>query len=340
MARDSLVDTAWTASRPDFLVYVETGSSCVRATFRGRLIRGGAVRILSLPAILFAALTLVGASSANAQLYLPAYPLPTGGAAPWLEGWIGGGAQNNWQGGWAGFNYAFNHNVWSEGLLLRAEGGGGHYDYTQSTIFHGSPIDGGFVNVDYGTGALLLGWRHVVPGVGINTLITGYVGAEVQDHNNNDPTAAVHGTQWGVKFIGEIYSRLSQYQDFFGQGSFSSAFDTWQLIARPGFLLPTIVPGTDVFIGPDMQVFGIGQGWTRNANNCPNAGVFGGATSSGGLGSCKYDEGKIGGFLHIVIPNLPLYGDWLVAVGYRKPLLANGGGDGYYAQLNMSFRFQ
>jgi len=263
-------------------------------------------------------------------------PVPVGTAPPWLEGWIGGGVQNNWQGGWAGVNYAFNHNVWSEGLLLRAEGGGGHYDYTNTAIINGSQV--GFVNVDYGTGALLLGWRHVLPGVGINTLITGYVGAEVQNHNNPDPTAAVKGTQWGAKFIGEVYSRLSQYQDFFGQASFSFAFDTWQVVARPGFLLPTMVPGTDVWIGPDMQVFGIGQGWLVNANSCPNAAFN--TITTGGIGSCKYDEGKIGGFLHIVMPNLPLYGDWLIAGGYRKPLLANGGPDGYYAQINMSFRFQ
>jgi hypothetical protein len=300
---------------------------------------GGVVRILSLRAVLLAAFSLLCASPLYAQaIYIPSFAMPVtpGAPAPWLQGWVGGGAQNNWYGGWAGFDYAFNHNLYSDGLIFRGEGGGGHYDYTNSAIVNGNAV--GFVNVDYGTGAALLGWRHVVPNVGLTTIITGYVGAEVQDHHNPDPTAAVTGTKWGAKFVGEIYTRFSQYQDFFGHASFSFAFDTWQIIARPGFLLPTWWSGTDMWIGPDIQFFGIGQGWIVNASECPNAGVS--LQTSGSLGSCKYDEGKIGGFLHIVMPDLPLWGDWLVAVGYRKPLLVNGGGDGYYAQLNWSFRFQ
>jgi len=286
------------------------------------------VHVSSLRALLFAALSLLGVSSAHAQVYFPS-TLPTTGA-PWAEGWMGFGGQNNWYGGWAGFNYAFNHNAWSDGFILRGEGGGGHYDYTNTNF------PGGFVNVTYGTGAALLGYRKVLNGfIGQTMVLTGLVGAEVQDHNNPDTTAAVRGTQWGVKFAADVYTRLTQYQDFFGQASFSSAFDTWLVVARPGWLLPTFVSGTELWIGPDMQVFGIGQGWTRNASHCPNAG----SPLQGGIGSCKYDEGKIGGFLHFIIPNQPLFGDWLIAGGYRKPLLANGGGDGYYAQINVSFRF-
>ena len=255
-------------------------------------------------------------------------PAPSG--SPWLEGWTGFGGTNNWYGGWAGFNYAFNHNVWSDGLLLRAEGGAGHYDYPTTAL------PGGVSNVTYDVGALLLGWRRVLPGfIGQTTTLSGYVGAEVQDHNNSDPTAAVRGTQWGVKFVGEMYTRLSQYQDFYGQATFSSAFDTWLLLARPGWLVPA-VSGTEVWIGPDMSVFGNGQGWLVNASHCPNAGTSG---TVGGLGSCKYDEGRIGAFLHFIIPNVPVFGDWIVAGGYRKPLLTNGGPDGYYAQIGMNFRF-
>jgi Cellulose biosynthesis protein BcsS len=296
------------------------------------------MRITSIRAVLVTLFALLGTSPLYAQA---SYPIPGGGSypaanapgVPWLEGWAGFGGSNNWYGGWAGFNYAFNHNVWSEGLLLRGEGGGGHYDYTQPTIFHGSPIDGGFVNATYGTGAVLLGWRHYIPGVGVSTHIDGFVGVEYQNQNNPDPTADVRGTEWGAKFIGDIYSRLSQYQDFFGMASFSFAFDTWLVLARPGFLL-TQPGGIEWWIGPDLQAFGNGHGFLQDSSGCN------GARTSGGLASCKYDEGRIGGFVHLVIPNNPLWGDWIVAGGYRKPLLANGGGDGYYAQIGWNFRFQ
>jgi Cellulose biosynthesis protein BcsS len=270
----------------------------------------------------------------------PYYPTTAGGLPPpWLEGWAGFGGTNNWYGGWAGFNYAFNHNVWSEGLLLRGEGQGGHYDYTNSTVINGLPVvPGGFVNATYGTGAVLLGWRHIVPGVGLNTIVTGYVGAEVQDQMNPDPSAAVRGTKWGAKFIGEMYSRLSPYQDFYGQGSFSFAFDTWFLLARPGFLLTAPTSNLQVWVGPEGQAFGIGQGWLQNQAGCPNNAFFvGTGGGTGGLGSCKYDEGRVGGFVHFVMPDQPLWGDWIISGGYRKPLLANSGGDGYYAQIGLYF---
>src|SRR5438874_7536294 len=156
---------------------------------------------------LFASLALFSAMPAYAQVAAvpysgPSYPNTSG--SPWMEAWAGFGSTSNWYGGWAGANYAFNHNVWSDGLLFRVEGGGGHYDYTNTTVFNGAPV--GFVNATYGQGAVMLGWRHVIPGVGVNTTVTGYVGAEVNDQNNPDPTAAVRGTKFGVKVLGEIYS--------------------------------------------------------------------------------------------------------------------------------------
>jgi hypothetical protein len=296
------------------------------------------MRIRSTWAILLACLALLGASPVYAQ-GAPVY-FPTAGAygtgTPWLEGWAGFGGSNNWYGGWAGVNYAFNHNVWSDGFLLRVEGGGGHYDYTNTTVLpNGLPV--GFVNATYGTGSVLLGYRKTIPGMFVSTTVDGFVGAEYQQQNNPDPTADVTGHEWGVKFIGDIYSRINQYQDFWGFASFSSAFDTWLVIARPGFLLPTVAPGTELWIGPDMSVFGNGHGWLVNASSCHNANL---AVATGGLGSCKFDEGRIGGSLHIVIPSQPLFGDWIIAGGYRKPLLANGGPDGYYAQIGLNFRLQ
>jgi hypothetical protein len=168
------------------------------------------MRILSIPAALVAAFASLCAAPVYAQAPAvpfsgPTYPTPGAGGAPWAEAWAGFGVTNNWYGGWAGFNYAFSHNVWGDGLLLRGEGGGGHYDYTNGTLVGGVPV--GFVNATYGQGAVLLGYRKVLPGIGVNTTVTGYLGAEVNDQNNPDPTAAIRGTKWGVKAIGEIYSK-------------------------------------------------------------------------------------------------------------------------------------
>jgi hypothetical protein len=295
------------------------------------------MRCTSLRAIFLAFLGLLSASAARAQTFnapVPGYAYPGSGPG-WLEGWAGGGVSNNWQGGWAGFNYAFNHNVWSDGILLRGEGGGGHYNYTQP-----NPPIAGLDNVTYGQGAVLLGYRKIIPGfLGVSTTFDGFVGAEVQDHRNNDPFADVKGTQWGAKFVGDMYTRFSQYQDFFGMATFSFAFDTWLLIARPGFLLTS--PGsTEVWIGPEMQVFGAGHGWLQNLSGCNSRLPPTGTPSTGTLGSCKYDEGRIGGFVHLVIPNQPLWGDWLLSGGYRKPLLGGSTGDGYYVQLGLNFRLQ
>ena len=266
-------------------------------------------------AILSACLALLGASSSSvyAQYFSVPYAGAYGTGTPWLEGWAGFGGSNNWYGGWAGVNYAFNHNVYSDGFLLRVEGGGGHYDYTNNSVVpppFGTGLPIGFVNATYGTGAVLLGYRHNIPGVFVSTTVDGFIGAEFQRQNNPDPTADVTGSEWGVKVIGDIYSRINQYQDFWGYASFSSAFDTWLVAARPGFLLPPWVPGTELWIGPDMSVFGNGHGWLENVSNCHNANIAALAGSGiGGIGSCKFDEGRIGGFLHIVIPNWPLFGD-------------------------------
>jgi cellulose biosynthesis protein BcsS len=247
--------------------------------------------------------------------------MPYPGGAPWAEAWAGFGSQNNWYGGWGGFNYAFNHNVYSSGFLLRGEGGGGRYNYTNTGIPNGD------VNVTYGTGSVLLGYRTVLQNViGQTAVLSGYVGAEVQDHDNPDPNADVRGTEWGVKVLGDAYIRFNPYQDFWGMASFSSAFDTWMVIARPGFLV-TSPTSFQVWVGPDLQIFANGHAWGHgDSGACPHL-------TSGGIGSCHYEQGKIGGFLHFINPGWTILGDVLVAGGYQEPMGFNSGPHGYYAQI-------
>jgi cellulose biosynthesis protein BcsS len=256
----------------------------------------------------------------RSQPSMATQPSPVPGAGPWAEGWAGGGFQNNWYGGWLGVVAALNHsNVWADGFVARGEFGAGHYDYTNAFFPGNSPN----VDVTYVQGAALLGYRKNVSGLG---MLTGYVGVEVQNHDNPDPTAQISGTAVGVKFLGEIYNRLTPTMDFYGQASFSTAFNTWLALARPGFLVAN-VSGTEFWIGPEGQLFGNGYG----------ASFTGSCQTGGNLGSCRYEEGKLGGFVHIKVPNQPLFGDWIIAGGYRQPFLCCSG-NGYYVQVGLNFQ--
>lgn len=248
---------------------------------------------------------------------VPSEDMPISGESPWMEGWAGFGFANNFYGGWLGANFALNksRNVWADGFLVRGEAILGHYDYSTNNV------PGGTANVTLADGGLLLGYRKVVG----STMLTGYVGGNFENHDNPDPLASVRGTEVGVKVLGEIYSKLTPVQDFYGQASFSTAFDTWYILARPGFLVSSL-SGSEIWVGPEGHLFGNGEG-----------AVSGSCTNSGSLSSCRYEEGRIGAFLHIVTPNRPWLGDWIFSAGYRSPLLQGGGPDGYYAQLSLYF---
>src|SRR5690348_4580135 len=126
------------------------------------------MRIISIRTMVLVGLTLLAVSPALAQpAPPPAYPTPTlAGAPPWMETWAGFGGTNNWYGGWAGFNYAPNGNAWADGILVRGEGGAGHYDYPTTNV------PGGVSNVTYEEGALYLGYRKVIPGFFVSTTLT------------------------------------------------------------------------------------------------------------------------------------------------------------------------
>ena len=170
--------------------------------------------------------------------------------------------------------------------------------------------------------------------IGQSTTLSGYVGAEVQDQNNPDPNADVRGTEWGVKFVGEVYERWNEWQDFYGYASFSTAFDTWYLQARPGFLV-TSPASFQVWVGPDFQIFANGHAWgNADSSRCPRT-PSGALGSSSGLGGCHYEQGKIGGFARFVNPGWTVLGDVRVAGGYQQPMASNNGPHGYYAQIEL-----
>jgi hypothetical protein len=286
------------------------------------------VRNFGVGAILIAAvlMTLPAGAQVRSQPggVITTEPSPVPGGAPWLEGWAGFGFQNNWYGGYLGVVAALNetHNVWADGWVLRGEGIVGHYDYTNPT-YQGSNKNGPNVGVLLSGGSFYLGYRRNVSGLG---MVTGYVGVDVQDHDNPDPSAQTRGTAVGAKFLAEVYNRLTPTMDFYGMAFFSSAWANWFALGRPGFKMPTI-SGLELWIGPEGMLLGNGYGATT-----------GSCTNSGFLGSCRWEEGRLGGFAHIVIPNQPYFGDWIISGGYRQPLLCCSG-DGYYVNISMNFRF-
>lgn len=281
------------------------------------------MRAWPLRPVLAALLLLAGGTAALAQpssAFIAVPSQPSSSTVPsWLEGWTGFGFQNNFYGGWLGANIALNptHDTNTDGFLLRLEGVMGHYNYPTTVL------PSGMSEVGLSGGSAMLGYRKIVG----SATLSGYVGANVEDDANPDPTANIRGTATGVKFLGEVYSRLSTNQDFYGQAFFTTAFDSWFVLARPGF---AITP--NIWIGPEGMLMGDGQGPFVGAGGCTNPG--------GGLGSCRYDEGRVGGFIHLIYPSQPLFGDWTISGGYRVPMLTNGGPDGYYGQIGLSFRFQ
>jgi Cellulose biosynthesis protein BcsS len=247
---------------------------------------------------------------------IPSQSSPVPGAAPWMEGWTGGYSINNSYGGWTGMNFALNpsHNVWADGYILRVEGIAGHYDYSTASL--------GRVNATYEDGDVMLGYRKVIGA----TTLTGYIGIDVENQDIPDPTSYGRGTQAGVKVMGEVSGTLSPTQEFYGEASFSTALYSWFTMARTGFRVSQ-ASDVQVWVGPEGQLLGSGKG--QFSGDCINAGV---------ISSCRYDEGRVGGYLHLVIPNEPQLGDWVLDGGYRKPLVGNSA-DGYYAQLELNFHF-
>jgi cellulose biosynthesis protein BcsS len=266
-------------------------------------------------ALLVACASLSVVLSAAGQTQTPAAPGFTGfptqstpmpGTPPWMETWTGFGFTNHYYGGWFGGVAALNNtrNVWSDGFVVRFEGTAGHYDYRTSSVL------GGEANATLHGGGLMVGYRAKV-GEG---LLTGYVGWNYEHHQTNDLSASIHGTEVGAKVLAEYYTPIGTSMDFYGQASYSSAFDTFYLFARPGFKV-----AQNIWIGPEASLYG---------NRAP------------------FQEWRAGAFIHLQFPQY-IMGDLIISGGYRDPYKSgvssgtnHGGSTGYYAQIGMSYQFR
>jgi hypothetical protein len=216
-------------------------------------------------------------------------PIITSGANPYMEMWAGIGATGNFFGGYIGGNVALNseRNVWSDGFIIRGEAIVGQYDGTS-----------GFDDVVFHNAALMLGYRMRTA----SGLLTGYVGANYETHNQDDPTAGVRGTEVGWKALIEYYTLLTRGIDFYGQAYYSSAFEAGGLFARVGFN----VAGR-TWVGPELSYF---------RNEAP------------------YREQKVGAFIRF---EEVFYGGGLTLQGGWVNPLSSNEDDGWYLGAGLYF---
>lgn len=194
----------------------------------------------SLSAGLAAASLLAGAANAAD---LPA-PAPMAEPAPvqdrdWISVWAGiAGAPESIY-GYLGAVAAINRDLSTNGFLVRFEAGYGWYGYDTGGID---------VDVDQFVGDLMLGYQFVY-GSG---RLSAYLGANFQNHDNDDdPDPDIEGDEWGVKGQLELYQAFSDAFFFYGQGSYSTAFDTYFASGKVAYRF------NDWFsIGPEVSALG------------------------------------------------------------------------------------
>jgi hypothetical protein len=124
--------------------------------------------------------------------------------------------------GEVGAVFAFNRNLTVDGWLFRLKGGAGSYDYNRAPGLH--------QDADFQTGEFMIGYQTFVG----STRFSGYVGPNVEHHDNPDPLATVKGTEWGIKGQGEVFMPMS---------------DRWYV-----FALANVAPG--ISVGPELSFLG------------------------------------------------------------------------------------
>jgi hypothetical protein len=184
----------------------------------------------------FLALGIGTAAAADLRLKAPPAPPPP---ALWLNAFTGFTAAPDSYYGEAGAVFALNKNLNTDGWLFRIKGGAGHYRYNRAP--------GLVQDVTFEAGDVMIGYQTFFG----MTRLSGYVGANVENHDNSDPLAVVAGTKVGVKGQGEIYAPLNDRVYFFGLGTYSTAFNTYYTQAKFGYRVLNWVA-----IGPEAQALG------------------------------------------------------------------------------------
>lgn len=135
---------------------------------------------------------------------------------------------------------ALNRDLGRDGVLLRAYGSHGDYEYGQGL---------GRTDGDSWQGDAMIGYK-----VGFGRAwAAAYVGVEYQRHEltPDDPTNVVRGSEVGFKVAADIASLRTEGPFYFSlSGNYSTAFDSYWSRARAGGNLHRIT------IGPEVAAFG------------------------------------------------------------------------------------
>jgi Cellulose biosynthesis protein BcsS len=178
--------------------------------------------------------------AAAADMPTKAAPIVTSAPVPWLQLFAGLVVVKDSTYGYAGGVAALNRNLNQDGWLVRLAGGDGHYKY--------NIVPGLSNGVDFQTGEFMIGYQKYFG----DTRVTGYVGANVEDHHNgSDPLAVINGTKFGIKGQGEIFAPINPYWYFYGQGSISSVWNNYFLMAKAGYNISPVVS-----VGPEVISLG------------------------------------------------------------------------------------
>jgi hypothetical protein len=259
--------------------------------------------------------------AAAAVIALPVAALADGGG---LKGDVGvtyshvifgGGetAKNSWE-TYAGVIWALNRDLTKEGVMFRALGSYGRYDYTDNCpggTCGPTPLlshDG-----KQWQGDVMVGYQWVRDRVDIGV----YVGVDFMNHRISpvDPFNPVSGNETGFKIAGDIETRsrdmnLPYY--FYLDGAYSTAFDTYYVLGRAG-------------LNRGGVIFGV-EGWL--------------------LGDETGDAQRLGGFVNLERQLRPdLLMELTFSAGYQfvdddgKLCGSFFGSEGGYAALNVAFKF-
>ena len=141
--------------------------------------------------------------------------------------------------GYGGGVFSINRDLNKDGWLLRIVGGDGHYSYYRAAGLKQS--------VDFQSGTVSLGYQAFLGSV----RISGYVGADVENHDNSDPLAQIKGTKWGVKGQGEIYAPIGSVGYVYLLGTMSSVWDNYFVLGKLGYNVTK-----SISIGPEAMALG------------------------------------------------------------------------------------
>jgi cellulose biosynthesis protein BcsS len=144
---------------------------------------------------------------------------------------------------WAGIVSAPSSGIGQDGIRVRAQGGGGQYQYETSAVPSGK--NRGTVS----GGELMIGNRFSFDAM----VITAYIGIDARNYSlqNPDPNNPENGSHFGIKASGEMFTRTAPDWFVTAYGNISSVFASYNLRVA---LNRELVPG--FALGPEAALLG------------------------------------------------------------------------------------